>query len=343
MNKANGYIGILVASRAQRKYILRQYLKFNAAPYKLFCFIPSSIDWKNRRIEGLHFIRQKWAIGRFPFPEVVYNRCYGTHREIVERLTEMIGEKKCFNRINQFNKLDIYDCLNQWLYDYLPDTVAYRQGNAFDQLQKHTIVYFKPFYGHKGKGVYRAELKSTGDILVGHHYFSPEVILNDGLRFEEYISNLLGSTPYVIQKGIRIRKIGGQTFDIRALVQKNEQGLWSVTNLVSRIAFKESYNTSIYVKARLSDDVLNRLYSPGRVDEIKTSIYNISLRTAEILDHSALYHLGEFSVDIALDEDAHPWIIELNGKPQKDLYHGICRRSIVYQRPIQYAKYLCRQ
>ncbi|MNY76041.1 hypothetical protein D3C86_2154960 [compost metagenome] len=74
-----------------------------------------------------------------------------------------------------------------------------------------------------------------------------------------------------------------------------------------------------------------------------TSIYDISLRIAEIIDIETDYHLGEFSVDVALDSEAHPWIIELNGQPQKSLYRGIPNRSIVYNRPIQYAKYLCRK
>lgn len=117
-------------------------------------------------------------------------------------------------------------------------------------------------------------------------------------------------------------------------------GLWSVTNLVSRIANKGSYNTSIYDKACLSQQVLKRLFPPEQVNAIMTTIYDISLRTAEIIDMETSYHLGEFSVDFALDKDAHPWIIELNGKPQKDLYNGIRNQTAVYKRPMQYAHYL---
>jgi hypothetical protein len=184
------------------------------------------------------------------------------------------------------------------------------------------------------------ELMNSGEIHIGDHYFLPKIIVKDAMQYQESIDKLLGSTPYIIQKGIHIQKLNDQNFDIRALVQKIEMGLWSVTNVVSRIANNGSYNTSIYEKACLSQEVLKRLYPIESVNAIILSIYNNSLRTAEIIDTETSYHMGEFSVDFALDNDAHPWIIEINGKPQKDLYNGIPNQNTVYKRPMQYAQYL---
>jgi len=42
-----------------------------------------------------------------------------------------------------------------------------------------------------------------------------------------------------------------------------------------------------------------------------------------------------------LDDDGRVWIIELNGQPQKDIYNEIADQHAVYERPLQYAKYLC--
>ncbi len=154
------------------------------------------------------------------------------------------------------------------------------------------------------------------------------------------MQKLLGSTPYIIQKGVPIRQLNNKSFDIRALVQKNDKGLWSVTNVISRIANISSYNTSICEKACLTTDVLKHLYPRDKVKAIIQSVYNLSLRSAEIMDENETYHLGEFSVDFALDNDDHIGIIELNGKPQKDLYDGIRNQFTVYKRPILYAQYL---
>ncbi|SFJ35319.1 YheC/D like ATP-grasp [Paenibacillus sp. UNC496MF] len=337
----NGFVGILVANRTQRKSVLSQYLSHNAANVKLIAFTPSSIDWKGRTIVGLHRAKGTWSLGRFPFPQVVYNRCYGSDPQLIHKLGAAIGADHCFNDVNQLNKLDIYNKLNRWLAPNLPETVPYDEANATSMLERHGEIYFKPLFGCMGKGVYRAERSPSGDVRTGQHYFVPQTVTSDHAFFREHMKQLVRSTPYIVQKGIPIRQIDGQVFDIRSLVQKNEQGLWSVTNLVSRIAYKGSFNTSIFVKSCLSQDILKKLYSPNKVQAIMTSIYDVSLRTAEIIDMETDYHLGEFSVDVALDPEAHPWIIELNGKPQKDLYRGIPNRSAVYQRPLQYARYLC--
>ncbi|GMK43303.1 hypothetical protein PghCCS26_04300 [Paenibacillus glycanilyticus] len=336
-------VGILVANRNQRKNVLRQYLQANTMNLKLFCFTPSSINWKRKRIIGLYRSKGKWMLGHFPFPKVVYNRCYDTDRQLMERLGAAIGIKKCFNHINQFNKQEIYTNLSKWLSDYLPTTVPFDKEKAIQLLKAHKDVYFKPCYGHQGKGVIRAEMQASGEIHIGHHYFSPEIIFQDTQQFQESIQKILGNTPYIMQEGIPIQQIDNRVFDIRALVQKNENGLWSVTNLVSRIATKGSFNTSIFDEVCLSHEILNRLYPPDKAAHITRSIYDISLRSAEIMDENTAYHLGEFSVDFALDNDEHAWIIELNGKPQKSLYADIRDQSAVYLRPMQYAKYLCKR
>ncbi|CAM3137526.1 YheC/YheD family protein [Paenibacillus lupini] len=337
------FVGILVANRKQRKNVLKQYLQSNTMNLKLFCFTPSSINWKRKRIIGLHQSNGRWVIGDFPFPKVVYNRCYNTDQLLIERLGKVIGINKCFNHINQFNKQEIYTNLNKWLSDYLPATVPFDKENAVHLLKVHQELYFKPCYGHQGKGVIRAEMQATGEIHLGHHYFSPEIIFQDTQQFQESIESILGSTPYIMQEGIPIQQVDNRVFDIRALVQKNENGLWSVTNLVSRIATKDSFNTSIFDEVCISQEILDRLYPSDKAARIIRSIYDISLRSAEIMDENTAYHLGEFSVDFALDNNDHAWIIELNGKPQKSLYAGIRNQSAVYTRPMQYAKYLCKR
>lgn len=343
MNNKNGFVGIMVANRAQRKFVLKQYLRYNTSNIKLFCFTPSCINWERKSVTGLYRSSRKWAESKFPFPRVVYNRCYAANQDSIERMAAAIGPDRCFNYINQFNKMEIYNRLNLWLGDFLPETFTYTMANAAQLLDRHKVIYFKPVYGHNGKGVFRAELNSAGEIHVGQHYFLPELIMKDMAQLHEHFQKLIGAAHYLIQKGVQMKQIDCQVFDIRALVQKNEKGLWSVTNLVSRIAYKGSFNTSVCEKVLITQEVLSRLYTPDRVNAIITSIYNISLRTAEIIDTNTGYHMGEFSVDFALDDDARPWIIELNGKPQKGLYKEIGKQSIVYKRPLQYAQYLCKR
>lgn len=340
MNNGSGFIGIMVANRKERKYSLKKYLDFNTTKMKLFCFTPSEIDWKRKSITGIHRLNRKWQENKFSFPEVIYNRCYSINNRIIERLKTNIGSNKCFNHINQFNKHEIHKNLSQWLVQYLPETVLYDKENASRLLDIHKVLYFKPCYGNKGEGVYRVEVKDSGEIHIGDHHFLPRIIIGDSLQFQKKIHKLVGSTPYIIQKGVDIQQLNDQIFDIRVLAQKNKKGQWSVTNVVSRVAHKGCFNTSMCEKVCLSEEVLNHLYPPDKVNAIIHSIYNISLRAAEIIEISSSYHLGELSVDFALDNDGFAWIIEVNGKPQKDLYDELDKRYRVYRRPLEYARYL---
>ncbi|MEW9702148.1 YheC/YheD family protein [Paenibacillus sp. SI8] len=335
-------IGIMVNKGNERKYLLKKYLDCKMKSIKMFCFTPSDVDWERKSIVGYHRVNRRWVMSKFPFPQVVYNRCYTLNPSFIERLEEVIGINKCFNHINQFNKYETYQKLNEWLVHHLPETVPFDKENAARLLNIHKVLYLKPFYGHSGIGVYRVELKNSGEIQFGHNHFLPEHLVGDILQFQVRIQELVGSTPYIIQKGINTPKINDKNFDIRVLVQKNMKGLWSVTNVVSRIAHRGYFNTSICEKVCLSEEVLNYFYPPDMVNAIFQSIYDLSLRSAEIMELHAGYHLGELSVDFALDNVGHVWIIEVNGKPQKDLYGEIREQKNIYKRPLQYAHFLCR-
>ena len=340
MNKTTGFIGILVANRSQRKYILKQYLENNVSNLKIYCFTPSSINWGQKKILGMHRLNGKWAHDIFPFPSVVYNRCYNDDPKLIERLEAVIGRNRCFNHVTRFNKHIVYKNLSRWLEPYLPEMVLYNEENAVHLLEVHKHLYFKPCFGHKGKGVYRVELKESGEIEIGHHHYLPHIIVGNMAQFQEKIRELLGLTPYIIQKGIYVKPLKDQTFDMRVLVQKNKSGQWSVTNVVSRVAHKGYFNTSICEKVYLSQDVLSQLYSPDEMNAILGSLYNVSMRAAEILEIDSKRNLAELSVDFVLDNDGHVWIIEVNGKPSKDLYDGIKKRYRAYKRPMEYAYYL---
>lgn len=162
---------------------------------------------ENKSIIGLHRSHGKWVLSKFPFPKVVYNRCYETNQELIGRLGAVIGKDKCFNHINQFDKHEIYTNLSRWLAEYLPDTVPFSTETAVHLLETHEVLYLKPSCGNKGQGVYRVEKKSAEEIQISLHYFAPTIIVRDTKQLEERMQELVGSTPYIIQRGVPIRQV----------------------------------------------------------------------------------------------------------------------------------------
>ena len=92
-------IGILVTNKNSRKRILELYQRYHNLNLELFSFTPEDILWKEQRIIGLSLKKGIWKQRSFPFPHVVYNRCFNKKIKImtIQRLEKAIGRNKCFN------------------------------------------------------------------------------------------------------------------------------------------------------------------------------------------------------------------------------------------------------
>ena len=339
-------IGILVANSYSRRKVLQLYHKHHDIQVKLFAFTPADIRWKARRIVGLTRRGGKWQENVFPFPAVIYNRCYTRKSKVIQRLKSRIGSKKCFNVINHLNKWTVYQVLHEsFLQSYVPESFLYQENSLHVILEKYKLLYLKPYYGNRGRGVYRLEQADNGEIHLSTNSLAPSHIYGSEEDVQEQMNKLIGKKKkeYMIQQGIRSSLIGQQLFDIRALVQKNIQGDWTVTSTITRVAYPAYYNTSIYDAAFDFESLCTRLFpSNETVDAFLESIRSVSVNVAQLLEYK-LGTFGEVSVDFVLDQAEKLWIIEVNGSPQKNIYEDIQdfqHKSLIYRRPIEFAYYL---
>lgn len=341
MGTKTGALGIMVSRNAQRKSVLRKLRHYNTTKLPLFCFTPDGIDWGRRRIKGIQMKNGKWTEGTFPFPRAVYNRCYTADGLLADRMEQAMGKPGCFNRINQLNKWEVHQNMSKWLDAHLPETELYRYDTLVEMLDRHRLLFLKPCFGNQGKGVFRVEKREEDDILISAHHILPSLIIRETGRLREEVEGLIGSAPYLIQKGIVTGRLNNRCFDIRVLAQKNRTGQWSVTNAISRIAYEGCFNTSICEQVLLARQALEQSNPSHSVDAQLETLYSISLRTAEIIELDSGNHLGELSVDTVVDPAGHLWIIEVNGKPQKSLYDDVkVNKKSIYAKPLEYAKYL---
>jgi hypothetical protein len=334
-------IGILVTKRNSRKRILELYQRYHNLNLKLYAFTPADILWKEQRIIGLSLKKGIWKQSSFPFPHVVYNRSFNKKLITIERLEKAIGRNKCFNNINFFNKWDLYNLLKQSILNpYVPDTFLYKELNVSELLEKYKLVYIKPSYGFKGESVYRVELMDNSDIHISLHSSAPRYICRKNEGFQEILDELLGLEEFIVQQGIRMSQLDHKYFDIRVLVQKGILGEWTVSAITCRVAHEHYFNTSMCETIYDVTEILPRLISPETMNETLRSLYEVSVKAAEEAE-THMGSLGEMSVDFVLDEQSKLWIIELNGKPQKDIYKDLKSfKRKIYSRPLEYAYYL---
>ncbi|MDQ0899541.1 glutathione synthase/RimK-type ligase-like ATP-grasp enzyme [Paenibacillus sp. V4I7] len=337
----NPLIGIMVTNRISRKRILELYQRYHNLNLKLYAFTPADIRWKEQRIIGLSLKKGIWKQSSFPFPHVVYNRCFNKKLVTIERLEKAIGRNKCFNNINFFNKWDLHNLLKESnLKPYVPDTFLYNEEvNISELLEKYKLIYIKPSYGSMGKSVYRVKLMDNGDIHISLHCLAPRYICRKNESIQEKLDGLR-LKKFMVQQGIHMSQLDHQYFDIRVLVQKDILGEWTVSTITCRVAYEQYFNTSMCETIYDIVDILPRLVSPEKINEILRSLHEISIMAAKEAE-THIGSLGELSVDFVLDEQRKLWIIELNGKPQKNIYEKLkCYERKIYSRPLEYAYFL---
>jgi len=158
------------------------------------------------------------------------------------------------------------------------------------------------------------------------------------LALNERIQN----REYIIQQGIPLMKHDGLPFDLRVLTQKNLQRNWETTGILGRVAAPGKIITNIHGGGRLAtfNELVRPHFDQDRFQQLRSELYRLGIHTAVQLQRS-FPRLKEIGIDIALDEDGRPWIIEVNTLPgiyafgllpDKETYRKIKRYARAYGR-----------
>ena len=303
----------------------------------LALFAPSGIDWRGKTMLSLHLESGQWVQRRLTLPSAVYNRCYSDQRPLIQRLERVIGEKRVFNHVTRFDKWEIDRVLRRGgLGEYLPETFPFKEGIWAQMVDGKNGVLIKPRRGQGGKGIYRLRRRADGEIEVSEGFGLRAVgaLPDDRDRW---------SVSHIIQKEISMLKWKDSVFDMRILMQKDKNGQWQVSGDLSRVAVPGVFVTNLCKKICFAEDVLVQVgLDPA---EILPRLESISSKVAKLLEEHFVM-LGEISVDFALDTEGRVWVLEVNGKPDRNLFFVLRDEELIKRilvRPLEYACYLADQ
>lgn len=298
-----------------------------------FVFTPKGVKWATRTISGFTFVGQgrngRWVPGTFPFPNVVYNRVptrRAENRPLVRSVLERLladPELHIFNP-RFLDKWEVYEILSraEGMRDHLPATELCEDVKALLQfMNEHRKVYLKMAGGSLGRGTARVDLAPSGRFRWRATRPGGQMVtklIKEERKLEEQLRRLKRRGPYLMQKAVPLLRSKGRPFDVRALVQKDAEGRWRITGTAARIAGRGQITTHRPrggSRAKLIPLIRSIFRSPDAARRVIQQLHTVILRAAETFDQETGSGHGEVSMDVAIDREGRPWVLEINSKP----------------------------
>lgn len=324
----------------------------------IYVFCPGWVTTSRRSIPGYTFENGKWIRKPFPAPEIIYDRCISHDKKQQrrkQRCLEILTGLQPFVYLARglTGKWSVYQALrkNSLFVPYLPDTVRYEGSLQLSQwLSDHGgEAFLKPQNGTHGKRTLHVKESDEPEealILTGrdrsNQLFRKKFrSKQDGL---DWIRRFIGSRLFLLQPYLQLSNAKGEPFDVRVLMQKGENGLWSMTGMAVRAGRKDSLTSNLHGGGNAYKALPFLSKELGHRFGIR-AVQIIRFLSEAIPGHLEAHfgRLAELGIDFGVDRRGHVWILEVNSKPgRSSLFHigdiQGARKSV--ENPIQYARYL---
>jgi len=310
-------------------------------PICLVQFTPSGIDWVDKRISGLVLEEGMWTAMDTGFPDAVYNRCFTSSSKITRRLEKAIGKGKVFNIYTMFDKLAIYNLFRESsLAEYFIPTWSYSHVLLYLRLSEGKPVLIKPAKGALGNNVIKLEKEDNSYFVYPQTNYPTEKFDNSKQLFS-FINRIMIESPnYIMQPFINFMTEEESVFDMRYLVQKNDNGYWEVTADHCRVSYDDIFVTNMPYEIIPVQEIFERL---DMDDSLITQMRDMSIEAAKLIEEKTGL-MGELCVDFGIEENGRLRIIEINGKPDKSLFRYIS--DDIYEKtmimPLRHAEFLAK-
>lgn len=289
-------------------------------------YVFSLKDWRTDFVSGYFWNLHHWERRKMPHPHVIYNRIHSRKLE-ESRPTQRFFQYLKDQRIPFFNER----FLNKWevtrilkshreLSPYVPEAGCFQDADTIAKMiKKYPAVFLKPIHGSQGESIYRVK-KMDRKLLITDSDGTKNIIhaKRDSLiALTQQIESK--SKPYLIQQGLDLIQIDGRPTDFRILCGRTKAGLWRSLSSIARISHPDRFVSNIARGGKMVSmkEGLSSCFPKKMARQLEKTLRELALETVQILSAEIHGCFGELGVDLAVDHDGHPWIIEVNTKPSK--------------------------
>ncbi|MFC5647616.1 YheC/YheD family protein [Paenibacillus solisilvae] len=301
-------------------------------------------------ITGFSLRANDWSAGSFPLPDVVYDRTLSRNAEQYKRRNRKLAELKELHPFTPLSgglpgKWDVYAAMqtDEELTKSLPATYRYDGPEQLHALMHHYPkgLFIKPSAGMHGKGALRIRSDLKGYELDGRNAANQPI----SRRFAEpqdasdFIARFIRSTVYIIQPYLELSDEEGRAFDVRALIQKDDRGVWVYTGSALREGQQGSVTANLCGggKAVNAEESLVDRFGLAAASKLLARIRRICERAAPQLEQH-FGRLAELGFDFGIEQSGKLWLLEVNAKPGRlSMNTDKKLAQIALRRPLQYA------
>ncbi|UAL48509.1 YheC/YheD family protein [Sutcliffiella horikoshii] len=319
----------------------------------MICLIsPTQLTEGTSNVSGLMYTSEKkeWKNSTFPIPSFIYDRCYyGTKKaQLFKAVTDSLKlqENIQFLGYGLPNKWEVYNKLSsiQEIQAFFPLTKKLTSVTFFlSHFRLRDRWLIKPINGSQGRGLIKVE-RIEGQYIVKEVVQPGEslYVFRTDNHLKKWLHSRMKVTEYIFQPFLPLQNKKDVPFDLRLLLQKNEDGNWKERVRCIRTGPKNHITSNLAGGGEmLPFSVITQGLKRSKREELERKLQVIVEHLPAAIDEtiSPLFELG---IDIGIDPDYNLWILDINSKPGHKIV-TMASPSVqaeIYEAPSKYCMYL---